>query len=261
MPTEPDVPAEGISIEEVFERVRALGRENERILADLMAGERRFRQLAKAVWRVQEEERRRLARELHDGLGQKLTALKNQLAWLRRQPGAAPDEELELATRLAGEALDDTRELSRLLRPPVLDDLGLPPALRWIGRTFADRFALTVQVEAPDLSERPAAEVETVIFRIAQEALTNVARHAEAKRVTVRLTADPEWLELEVADDGQGFDAARRLRTTDAGTGVGLRGMQDRVDLFGGRFEVQSTPGHGTVVRARVPVPVSETRR
>ncbi len=243
------------SVEEVFERVRAMGRENERILADLVAGERRFRQLAKGVWRVQEDERRRLARELHDGIGQTLTALKNHLAWLQRQQAIVDHaDDLERAVDLAAEALDDTRELSRLLRPPVLDDLGLAAALRWLGRTVGKRFDLEVVVEAEELPQRPAAELETVLFRIAQEALTNAAKHAGAGTCRVTLAWTPPDAELQVADDGRGFTVEATLAEVDDQTGVGLRGMRDRVELFGGRLDLESTLEEGTVVRARLPL-------
>lgn len=259
MSTERDSRAEQVSVEEVFERVRAISRENERMLADLVAGERRFRELAKAVWRVQEEERRRLARELHDGIGQTLTALKNHLTWLERQDGTlAPDPGLEQAVHLASEALDDTRELSRLLRPPVLDDLGLAPALRWLGRTVSKRFPIDVEVDAADLENRPAPEIETVVFRIAQEALTNSAKHANATRATLTLQTSGTSLELVVQDDGRGFEVAAKLAEVDERTGIGLRGMRDRVELFGGHLQIRSSQEAGTVVSAQLPLPAAK---
>ena len=255
MPPDDRAPrADPASLDEVYERVRAIGQENERILGDLIAGERRFRKLAKAVWQVQEDERRRLARELHDGIGQTLAALKNQLERLaRKSEGASAAAELRDAVDLAAGALDDTRELSRLLRPPVLDDLGLPAALSWLGRTVGHRFGLEVDVDAEEVAERPHTELETVLFRIAQEALTNAARHAEASRVTIRLRRTEGGLDLSVVDDGDGFDLGTLARADDR-TGVGLRGMRDRVELFGGRLEIRSRPGGGTTVRAHLPL-------
>lgn len=242
------------SIEEVYERVRALGQENEKILNNLIQGESRFRRLAKAVWQVQEDERRRLARELHDGIGQTLAALKNQLEWMAQSPRAAGVEtEIRDAVDLASQALDDTRELSRLLRPPVLDDLGLNAALRWLGRRVSKRFDLEVTIEADELDQRPAAEIETVLFRIAQEALTNAAKHAGAAEVVVSLSKTDSELVLSIADDGAGFDKAAAARTDDR-TGVGLRGMNDRVELFEGRLEIHSETGAGTRIVARLPV-------
>ncbi len=248
------------SVEEIYRRIRSLGRENERILGDLLAGERRFRRLAKAVWRVQEDERRRLARELHDGIGQTLVALKNQLEGLSSRLSEAPELKtpLDKATELASHALEDTRELSRLLRPPVLDDLGLAAALNWLSRTVGKQFGLKVEREIDGLETAPAKELETVLFRIAQEALTNAAKHAEAKSVRVALTERPRSLVLAVSDDGSGFDVAAALQRTGDRTGVGLRGMRDRVELFGGRLTVDSAPGRGTTVTAEVPLLDSE---
>lgn len=241
------------SIEDVYERVRSIGAENQRILEDLMAGESRFRRLAKAVWQVQEDERRRLARELHDGIGQTLTALKNHLEGLAATAAADASPGFREAVELAAQALEDTRELSRLLRPPVLDDLGLPAALRWLGRTTGQRFGFAVDVTAEELTERLPAEIETVLFRIAQEALTNAAKHASADTVTITLERPGEQMILRVVDDGSGFETSAAAHGSET-QGVGLRGMQDRVELFDGRLEVDSRPGAGTQVRAVLPL-------
>src|SRR5947207_15792015 len=153
---------------DIIDRVRAITRENERLFQRLIEGERRFRGLAKAVWKVQEDERRRLARELHDGLGQTLTALTNQLERLQRRLGGRDDA--DLAGRLADSvemarlALNEIRELSRLLRPPVLDDLGLPAALSWLARTLEQRTGLRVEVTLDGLEERLDPDLETLIF-------------------------------------------------------------------------------------------------
>lgn len=250
-PTAP--PDSADSIDEVYERVRALGQESEQILTDLLSGESRFRRLAKAVWQVQEDERRRLARELHDGIGQTLAALKNQLEWMANSKNSNADRSrLGDAVQLASQALDDTRELSRLLRPPVLDDLGLRAALSWLGRTVSKRFEFEVTIEFDAIDQRPAAEIETVLFRIAQEALTNAAKHAGASRVALGLRTEGSDLVLTVTDDGSGFDP-RSVATADDNTGVGLRGMNDRVELFEGRLEISSEPGSGTRIEARLP--------
>lgn len=241
------------SIEEVYERVRALGQESEQILSNLINGESRFRRLAKAVWQVQEDERRRLARELHDGIGQTLAALKNQLEWTATSSGASGVEpQIRDAAELASQALEDTRELSRLLRPPVLDDLGLTAALRWLGRTVSKRFDFEVTIESDEFDQRPAAEIETVLFRIAQEALTNAAKHAQATSVLVSLRKIADELVLSITDNGGGFDINEVAKAHD-GTGVGLRGMKDRVELFEGSLEIHSESGSGTQITARLP--------
>lgn len=241
---------------EVVHRVRQITREHEALYQELIEGERRFRTLARAVWKVQEEERRRLARELHDGLGQTLTALKNQLEHLRRDSGSlAPELEGRLgdAVELAHLALNETRELSRLLRPPILDDLGLQSALRWLARTFRQRTGLRVDLLAEGLEERLDADLETLIFRLVQEGLTNVLKHAGVESAAVEIARQDRWITLRITDGGRGFDPALALAGTQEGSGSGLRGMRDRVALFGGRFHVVSGPGRGTTLEVQIP--------
>lgn len=222
-------------------QVERLRSENERLFAELDGTQRRFRGLARGVWRVQEDERRRLARELHDELGQVLTALIHRLDGLS---GADRDECMSLARQ----ALDDVRELSRLLRPAVLDDLGLVAALNWLGRRTRENTRLEVVVKAPDSLDRLDPDTETLLFRVAQEAVTNAVKHAAAGRVEIRLDRVGNQLELRIRDDGRGFDPASLEKDDDRG--VGLAGMQDRVGLFGGRLVISSEPGHGTTVSA-----------
>ncbi len=242
---------------EIIERVQQITRENEKLFEQLIAGERRFRGLAKAVWKVQEEERRRLARELHDGIGQTLTALKNQLEWLEKRATAGDTDlprEIAGAVELAAQALNDTRELSRLLRPPVLDDLGLVPALRWLARTLGQRTGLEVELETSEIEERLDPDLETLVFRAVQEALTNVLKHSGAKRARVSLERRRSSLRLRVVDEGRGFDSATVLVSSEETAGSGLRGMQDRVELFGGRIHIESRPGRGTAVKIDLPL-------
>lgn len=230
----------------------ALRAQYQRLLQRLEANEREFRRLGRAVWRVQEDERRRLARELHDGLGQNLTALKHRLAQLGG--GLAPDQDglrdkLEAAIALCSEALDDTRNLSRLLRPPILDDLGLEPALNWLARSFGEAAGVAVVVEIEPL---PAldGELQTLLFRIAQEALNNAGKHAAASSILLRLVERDRQLQLQVIDDGRGFD----IEQAAGAGGSGLGSMRERLRLYGGQLELRSSPGHGTRLRARVPL-------
>jgi two-component system, NarL family, sensor kinase len=241
--------------QEVADRVREISRQNESVFRQLVAGERRFRGLARSVWNVQEAERRRLARELHDGIGQTLTALKQQLDVVEQSASdlpAATRARLRDAAELATQALHETRELSRLLRPQILDDLGLEPALRWLTRTFGERSGVALEVDLVGLDGRLPAEIETLAYRVVQEALNNVAKHAGAQRAQVLARREGGELTLVVADDGHGFDP----RAPDL-DGSGLRGMRDRVELFGGRIDIGSRPGLGTRISARVPCAVS----
>jgi two-component system sensor histidine kinase UhpB len=244
---------------DIVDRVRHITRENERLFQHLIEGERRFRSLAKAVWKVQEDERRRLARELHDGLGQTLTALTNQLERLQQKIGAQAGDAGGLADQVAGSvelarlALNESREMSRLLRPPVLDDLGLPAALSWLARTLEQRAGLRVELTLDGIEERLDPDLETLVFRLVQEALTNVLRHAGVDRAAVEVRHAGEGLELRVTDHGRGFDPQAALAPGAAATGSGLRGMRDRLELFGGRLDLTSAPGQGTRLSAVIP--------
>ena len=241
---------------DIVDRVRHITRENERLFERLIEGERRFRGLAKAVWKVQEDERRRLARELHDGLGQTLTALTNQLERLQRKLEEGSGElsaGLADSVEMARLALNDSRELSRLLRPPVLDDLGLAAALSWLARNLEQRTDLRVELTVEGIEERLDPELETLVFRLVQEALTNVLRHSGARQAAVAVSRAGGLLELRISDRGRGFDARAAFAGHEA-AGSGLRGMRDRLELFGGRLELVSAPDQGTVVSAAVPL-------
>jgi two-component system sensor histidine kinase/response regulator len=203
--------------------------------------------LAARLAEAEEAERRRLASELHDQAGQNLTALSMSLHRLR---GKLPDE----ATARLEEALDLVdgtsaciRKLMVELRPPVLDDYGLMAALQWYGEQFSRQAALAVVVEGEETSPRLPPALEIALFRIVQEALNNILKHAAASRVTVRLSSTAEGIRLVVADDGIGFDPMT-LQGPDGRKGWGLRTMRERAQAVGGQLRVESTPGQGTRV-------------
>lgn len=230
--------------------LEAISAQYQRLLQRLEANEREFRRLGRAVWRVQEDERRRLARELHDGLGQNLTALKHRLAQLVPALEGEARDQLEAAISLCAETLEDTRHLSRLLRPTILDDLGLVAALRWLARSQAESTGVEVTAEIVEPLPPLDSDLQTLLFRVAQEALTNVAKHAGARSALLRLVARDGTLRLQVADDGRGCDPALALR----GGGSGLGGMRERLRLYGGQLEVHSVPGEGMRLRVVVPL-------
>ena len=242
----------------VLRQVQELTADNQRLLQSVVKSEKRFRTLAKSVWHVQEEERRRLARELHDGIGQILTALANQIQ--RIHDDAAAAENLGLEHRLADaleitrSALHDTRELSRLLRPTLLDDLGLEAALKWLARTLSERAGIPIEVHSTLGERRLPADVETLVYRITQEALTNVLRHSGASEAQILLAPGERTLRLQVRDDGHGFDTAELSAAGRGGLSSGVRGMRDRAELFGGRVEISSAPGEGTSVQLSLPL-------
>jgi two-component system NarL family sensor kinase len=251
------LPTEG-GLNEIVHRISQIAAQNEQLFRRLVEGEQRFRGLARAVWKVQEEERRRLARELHDGIGQALTALINQLQRQqhRAQSGAgSADGSLQESISIAEQALADVRELSRLLRPPVLDDLGLRAGLSWLARTLREHAGLKTLVEWDAAEEeRFDPEVETLVFRIVQEGLNNIVKHSGVSDATIAVRRVPGRLEIEICDQGKGFDARHVLSSSAGATGLGLHGMRDRVELFGGSLEVRSSPGSGSRLTVSIPL-------
>jgi PAS domain S-box-containing protein len=224
--------------------------ERGRLGETVRAGREQLKALSRRLLTAQEEERRRLAVELHDELGQVLTAVKIHLASLERQAGPPrANTHLKEAIASVDRAMERVRDIALDLRPSVLDDLGLAAAVRW----YADRFARRTRLEAHlsiDAVPHLPPELETACFRVAQEALTNVARHAQARNVWVELRLLAEELDLRVRDDGIGFDAGAARERAIGGASMGLLGMQERVSLVGGEYTLSTRPGAGTEVRA-----------
>jgi len=245
------------SVQAIAARLTELTSENQRLFQELVTAERRFRSLSRSVWRVQEDERRRLARELHDGIGQTLTALVNQLEGSRR-PEVRPPEQTAArigeALEMAAQALQETRDLSRLLRPAVLDDLGLSPALSSLARTIGKHFSVDVTLQLSGLDDRFDRDVETLAYRVVQEALTNVTKHSGASSARVAVERTAGHLRIRVEDDGRGFDPHGVLGSEHRDVGVGVRGMRDRAELFGGTARIDSEPGRGARIDVVVPL-------
>lgn len=224
----------------------------------LIEAHRRLQALSSRMMQIQETERRTLARELHDEIGQALTAVKIHLqALLLRSDTLKHVPQIEDSLRIVDGALEQVRSLSLDLRPSQLDDLGLQPALRWYLDRQSRIAGLDLQFGADALPARLHPDVETACFRIAQEAMTNVLRHAGAKRVGVELRRHGEELELTVEDDGKGFDVAAAQRRAATGASLGLAGMEERAALAGGRIELSSAAGRGTRVRVSFPLVLS----
>ena len=217
------------------------------------------RQRATQIINAQEEERKRVARELHDETSQVLTSLLISLAVLEESITSPEARNRISETRLlAHQTLRAIRNLSLDLRPSALDDLGLLPALRWYIKEYQQKFALPVNFQASGLKERLPTEIETVVYRIVQEALTNVAKHAQAQTVLVHVEGDAGTIQITICDDGRGFDTQRHQRTLEPGQehGWGLVGMRERASLLGGTLQITSKSGHGTTICARIPIPV-----
>lgn len=208
---------------------------------------------------IQENERRLLARVLHDQVGQLLTATKLTLQAAQRAKSTRSARGLvREGLTLVEQCLQQVRSLSLELRPSLLDDLGLPAALRWyLDRQRGAGFSVRLEGEIPD--SRLPPDIETACYRIIQEAVTNVARHARARNVIVTLALTNGGLEAVVRDDGVGFDVPGARARAAAGGSFGLLGMEERVSLVGGRLQVDSAPGQGTRLWVRMPIDSEET--
>jgi signal transduction histidine kinase len=279
--------AEQLGLLNAFAQQIATSIENAQLYGMLRQREGELEDLVRQLLNAQEVERQRIARELHDETGQKLTALAMGLAAVeanlapvrdgfapaRRPPGGAeaPPEQLSRALQaqvsaaslvrnlrgVADQAIIELRKVMTNLRPSQLDDLGLVPTLRWYLREYAERHPhIHMELEAGQLTRRLPPGAETVLFRVTQETLSNVVRHAHATQVTVTLTQDRDTIRLEVKDDGVGFDAsAIGVPSSQArASGWGLVGMRERVALAGGQFTIESRVGQGTRVFVELPL-------
>lgn len=213
-----------------------------------------LRYLSRRVLEAQETERRRIAIELHDELGQSLTAIKINLQAGTRVPGQSSEERDAENINIVEHAIEQVRRLALALRPSMLDDLGLAPALRWMAEQTAVRSGLAIHFHPSLAHSRLPPEIETACFRIVQEALTNITRHAGAQQVQIDLDYDGETLLLCVHDDGCGFDIAAMRQRASAGGSIGMLGMQERASLIGGTLEIVSALGEGTTLRLRCSV-------
>jgi signal transduction histidine kinase/ligand-binding sensor domain-containing protein len=220
---------------------------------ELQAAFERLQALTRRLEAAKEEERKAIARELHDEMGQLLTAAKINIQLLQRLgPDAGAAQRLTDTVALLDRMIKLVRALSFELRPPLMDELGLVAALRGHLAAQADRTGLVVAFSDDGLPERLPAELEIAAFRIVQEAMTNIVRHAGAQRVAVRLRAADGWLRIEVEDDGSGFDPEAAAAAA-AGEHFGITGMRERAEALGGRITLRSAKGRGTALRAELP--------
>ncbi len=240
-----------VSNRDITER-KSAEKEREKLIDQLRYAREIQRMLSQRVMDAQENERRQIARELHDEIGQALTALKLNLQTVQRRQKDVLDlsESIGMAERM----LQQVRAISLNLRPPMLDDLGLAPALRWLLDCQGGDAGLNVSFVNRLKETRLAPEIEIACFRVAQEALTNVARHAQAEQVKVELAQDEHELYLTIQDNGRGFDLQAADEHAWQGRSAGLVGMRERVHLAGGRLEIKSNPQEGTQIRACFPL-------
>ncbi len=240
--------------------VRAVLADLDRVLAEAQRYHTRLQQMSSQVLSAHEGERRRIARELHDDTAQSLTSILVRLRLLER---SADDpvirQNVEELRELTAGALDSVRRMALDLRPSALDDLGLPAALNSYAEKYSQRWPIQVRFTTRGIRRRLPPETELVLYRVAQEALSNVAKHSSARSAEISLSRKSSVVTLTVQDDGRGFDTSRV--SPEDGRGLGLFGMKERVALVGGSLEIESTPRAGTSIIARVPIrPGNHTR-
>jgi PAS domain S-box-containing protein len=249
--------------EAVQTRMQELSTANQSLVHEVgerVSAEVRVKELLRRIINTQEEERQRISRELHDHLGQLLTALQLQLASLTKRNVKSGDlragvTQAQLVAKQIDAGLDF---LIWELRPAALDDLGLPAAVGNYVAEWSKHFDLPAEFHSRGLDQqRFTPEIEINLYRIAQEALNNVAKHAQASRVDVIIEVREQYLMLIIEDDGVGFNPEQEATPTSKGRGLGLVGMRERAALVGGRVEIESAPGSGTTVFARVPLPAT----
>ena len=227
------------------------------LIERLQQGQDYFQHLARSVWRVQEDERRRLAHELHDGVGHSLTALIHLVSQATDALSDRPDdarERLQRARDVAQATLQETRALSRLLRPQILDDLGLEAALRWLARSFHDDHRLAVGLDLDQPFPAIDGDLSTLVFRVTQESMSNITKHAQAKRVEIGVHQRAVFLIVTIRDDGRGCDPEAAMAKSSEGRSSGLGGLRDRVRLLGGTLRIDSKPAAGCTVTAQFPL-------
>lgn len=229
-------------------RVRRLEEEAMLRFTEVEAARRELRALSVRLVSAQEEERRRLSRELHDEVGQSMSAMLVELGRAETAAdGEGRRESLGLVRRMAEETVGMVRNMALLLRPSMLDDLGLVAALRWQAREVTRRSGMKVKMVADEVGEELSDGQRTCVYRVVQEALHNCAKHSQATEVRVVVYQDGEGLSVIVQDNGMGFEPRKEK-------GMGLLGMEERVVQLAGQFAIESTPGEGTVLRVTLPI-------
>jgi signal transduction histidine kinase len=235
-------------------------RKSEQHYSDLLEQSRhmqeQLRLLSRQLLTAQEEERKMISRELHDQIAQTLTGINIRLASLKTEStlnNKGLQKKISSTQRLVEKSVDIVHRFARELRPTVLDDLGLIPALHSFMKSFTVRTGVRTHLTAFAAVERLDTAKRTVLFRVAQEALNNVARHAHASRVEVSILKLPDCVCMKIKDDGKSFNAERTLHKN-GGKRLGLLGMRERLEMVGGKFNVESSPGKGTTINAQLPL-------
>jgi PAS domain S-box-containing protein len=225
-----------------------------RDLTEHVNAQERLQMLSRRLLTAQEQERRKLAIELHDEVGQVLTAVTLNLQSLHKDATPTGRKQVEECVQIVQQAIQQVREMSINLRPSLLDDLGLQPALRWYLDQQSQRATFVVELKCEVKKGQVSGDIETACFRLVQESVTNVVRHARARKVSVSVDLLQQTLQLEIRDDGVGFDVVVARARATQGLSCGIQGMQERAELLGGTLTIESLPGQGTLLTASFPL-------
>jgi signal transduction histidine kinase len=236
-------------------RARRQEHERARQIQELARAQDDLKQLSVRLLTVQEDERKDLSRELHDGLGQLLTAVRMEITAVRSSSPAPNKDEyeprIERAHLYLAEAIKTVRNIASLLRPTILDDLGLDAALRWHAEQFSQRTGIPCTLASQGFHKSLPDSWNTCVYRIVQEALHNCEKHARATRVQISIVHQPGMLSVDIEDNGQGF--SQKSHSSGASSGLGLLGMRERAMMLGGALTIDSSLGRGTKVQLRLP--------
>jgi signal transduction histidine kinase len=223
----------------------------------LRESETRLRSLSSQLMKGQEMERMRLSKELHDELGQALALLKHRIRSIRSklQKGQSSlQEECEETSRYIDEIIENVRRLSRELSPSILEDLGLTSALQWLSENFDKQYSIMTSLEIDNIDDLFPKEAQTNLYRISQEALTNIAKHAEAKHVSFAVKENEESVSIIIEDEGKGFDVIKVRATHSPEKGLGLDAMEERAHMLGASLHIKSQVGEGTRITLTIPI-------
>ena len=220
----------------------------------LRESEAELRYLSSQLLTAQESERRRISRELHDELGQSLALLKLQLSVTKQRLPEAAQHQYDEQMHAIDQIIENVRRLSRDLRPAVLDDLGLSAALQWLTKNFEKNFKIRVSVDTPDINHFFSHDAQIMIYRVFQEALTNIRKHAGAKNVSVMIKRQEDWVSFVVEDDGKGFDVTKALTKDVLQRGLGISTMDERIRMLKGSLNLWSQAGAGTRISFTIPI-------
>ncbi|MFV2058212.1 MAG: histidine kinase [Thiohalomonadales bacterium] len=249
--------------DKVEERTAEIVTRNEKLTSEIVErklAQDRLKRLSHKTVRLQEEERRRVARELHDGINQLLVSVKFKLESFEQKLSNGSEKsikDINLAVIFLDEAIAEVRRVSHALRPSVLDDLGLSPAINNLAGQFQERNQIDMElegIEANTESIRLPADVETAMYRIVQEALTNIEKHATANKVSIHMTHTEANVTIRIEDDGEGFSLQKAMRKTRSTQSMGLRNMRERIELLQGTFYIHSDIGKGTFLEIQAPL-------